>query len=128
MEGRAQARFKATSDVNSETSLAKLVESAPAEYVQCEPGQYVVLVDGQGEEIGKGRVHQVQGKWYGKSLEELETCVIDVTELKTDRWERLPYSSEATGASFDEAERKFGVMRVMWDSNKIFMLRSSTNF
>ncbi|XP_015575672.1 nodulin homeobox isoform X2 [Ricinus communis] len=97
--------------------------NVPAELVQCKPGQYVVLVDKQGDEIGKGKVYQVQGKWYGKSLEESETCVVDVTELKAERWVRLPYPSEATGTSFSEAETKLGVMRVLWDSNKIFMSR-----
>ncbi|XP_020541226.1 nodulin homeobox isoform X3 [Jatropha curcas] len=108
---------------NAETSLAEFVGIGAAEFVQCKPGQYVVLVDKQGEEIGKAKVYQVQGKWYGKNLEESETCVVDVTELKADRWVRLPYPSEATGTSFSEAETKLGVMRVLWDSNKIFMFR-----
>ena len=82
-----------------------------------------MLVDKHRDEIGKGKVHQVQGRWYGKSLEESETCVVDVTELKAERWGRLPYPSEATGTSFSEAETKLGVMRVLWDSNKIFMCR-----
>ncbi|XVF33860.1 hypothetical protein REPUB_Repub18cG0008300 [Reevesia pubescens] len=101
----------------------EFVDLGAAEFVQCKPGQFVVLVDGRSEEIGKGKVHQVQGKWCGKSLEESGTCVVDVVELKADRWVKLPYPSEATGSSFEEAEEKIGVMRVMWDSNKIFMLR-----
>ncbi|CBI32285.3 unnamed protein product, partial [Vitis vinifera] len=88
------------------------------------PGQYVVLLDGQGDDIGKGKVHQVQGKWYGKNLEESQTCVVDVMELKAERWSRLPHPSETTGTSFDEAETKLGVMRVSWDSNKLCILRS----
>ena len=80
-------------------------------------------VDGRDEEIGKGKVHQVQGEWCGKSLEKSGTCVMDVVGLKADRWMNLLYPSEATGTSFEEAEKKIGVMRVMWDSNKIFLFR-----
>ncbi|KAK8691135.1 hypothetical protein V6N13_074654 [Hibiscus sabdariffa] len=71
-----------------------------AECVQLKPGQFVVLVDGRGQEIGKGKVHQVQGKWYEKSLEELETCVVDVVDLKADRWVKLPNPSEPTALGF----------------------------
>ncbi|KAF2303815.1 hypothetical protein GH714_023637 [Hevea brasiliensis] len=42
-------------------------------------------------------------------LEESEMCVVDITELKTERWVRLPHPSEATGSSFSEAEAKFGI-------------------
>ena len=108
---------------NSDTAMADFVDIGPAEFVQCRPGQYVVLVDVQGEEIGKGKVHQVHGKWFGRNLEELETCVVDINELKAERGAIVPYPSEATGTSFDEAETKFGVMRVLWDANRIFMLR-----
>lgn len=83
-----------------------------------------MLVDAQGEEIGTGKVHQVYGKWNGKSLEESGTCVVDVIELKAERWKGLPYPSEATGSSFSEAEAKLGVMRVAWDSNKMYVLRT----
>ena len=108
---------------NSDTAMAEFIDIGPAEFVQCRPGQYVVLVDVQGEEIGKGKVHQVHGKWFGRNLEELETCVVDINELKAERGAIVPYPSEATGTSFDEAETKFGVMRVLWDANRIFMLR-----
>ncbi|XWS09643.1 hypothetical protein CRYUN_Cryun39dG0007200 [Craigia yunnanensis] len=102
----------------------EFVDFGAAEFVQCKPGQSVVLVNGRDEEIvGKGKVHQVQGKWCGKRLEESGTCVVDVVDLKADRLVKLPYPSEATGDSFEEAEKKIGVMRVMWDSNKIFLLR-----
>jgi hypothetical protein len=83
-----------------------------------------VLVGVQGEEIGKGKVFQSHGNWYGKTLEELATCVVDVCELRVDKGLRLPYLSEATGTTFAEAETKFGVMRVLWDLNKILVLRS----
>ncbi|XP_022753023.1 nodulin homeobox-like isoform X3 [Durio zibethinus] len=49
---------------------SEFVDFGAAEFVQCKPGQFVVLLDGRGEEIGKGKVHQVHGKWCGKSLEE----------------------------------------------------------
>lgn len=116
--------YQSTPRTGAEAGLAEYVGIGAAEYVQCKPGQYVVLVDGQGREIGKGKVYQVQGKWYGKSLEESEMCVVDVTELKAESWARLPYPSEATGSTFNEAETKIGVMRVLWDSNKVYMLRS----
>lgn len=102
---------------NSGRVVAESVDFSPAE------GQYVMLVDEQGEEIGKGKVYQVHGKWYGRNLEEeLGTCVVDIIELKSERWARLPHPCEATGTSFDQAEKKLGVMRVLWDSNKLFIL------
>nr|KYP58577.1 hypothetical protein KK1_013991 [Cajanus cajan] len=88
------------------------------------PGQYVVLVGVRGDEIGRGKVFQVHGKWHGKSLEELSTCVVDINELKADKGMRLPYPSEATGTTFAEAESKLGVMRVLWGSNRVFALRA----
>ncbi|KAK9291768.1 hypothetical protein L1049_019718 [Liquidambar formosana] len=118
------ARGTRSTSENSEIALAELADVSPAEFVQCEPGQYVVLENGQGEEIGTGKVYQVQGKWYGRSLEESGTAVVDVIELKVERWVKLPHPSEATGTSFDEAEIKIGAMRVLWDSSKIFMLQS----
>ncbi|XP_061373197.1 nodulin homeobox-like isoform X2 [Gastrolobium bilobum] len=107
---------------NSEPSLAEFVDAGPPEFVRCKLGQYVMLVDVRGDEIGKGKVVHVHGNWHGKSLEELETYVVDVCELKVDKGLRLPYPSEATGTSFAEAETKLGVMRVLWDSRKIFVL------
>ncbi|KAJ6873539.1 hypothetical protein NC651_032420 [Populus alba x Populus x berolinensis] len=115
-------------DPEAGIGLADFVDIGASEFVQCKPGQFVVLVDGQGEEIGKGKVYQVQGKWYGRILEESEMCVVDVTELKTEKWVRLPYPSETTGMSFYEAEQKIGVMRVLWDSNKIYMSRPQFRF
>ncbi|KAK0581086.1 hypothetical protein LWI29_009902 [Acer saccharum] len=106
-------------------AIAELVDTGgAAEFVRCKPGQLVVLLDGQGEEIAKAKVHQVHGKWYGKNLEESETCVVDVIELKAERWTRLPYPSEATGSTFNEAEILIGLVRVLWDSNKICVLRT----
>ncbi|XP_065861249.1 nodulin homeobox isoform X3 [Euphorbia lathyris] len=115
----AQRRGRISGGGNAETSVAEAVGICGAEHVQCKPGQEVVLVDKQGDAIGEGKVYQVQGQWYGKSLDESETCVVDITNLRAERWMRLPYPSEATGASFLEAEIKLGVIRIMWDSNKI---------
>ncbi|KAK2990556.1 hypothetical protein RJ640_019836, partial [Escallonia rubra] len=103
-------------------SLPPELDTGNAEYVQCEPGQYVVLVDGQGEEVGKGYVYQVHGEWHGRNLEDSETCVVDIGELKVARWARLPHPCQDTGASFDQVEKTLGVIRVLWDSNKLFML------
>ncbi|KAK8602750.1 hypothetical protein V6N13_084953 [Hibiscus sabdariffa] len=91
----------------------EFVNFGAVKFAQCKPGQLVVLVDESDQETGKGKVHQVQGKWYGKRLEELGTCV-DVDDLKADRFVKLPYPSDATGTSFEEAENKIGLMRVIF--------------
>lgn len=128
------ANIQSNSSRDPQTMLrsgaARITDSSPSEAVpmglpelQTKPGQYVMLVDSVGEEIGKGRVFQVHGQWYGRNLEELRTCVIDVKELKAKRGTRLPYPCVATGVSFEEAVTKIGVMRVMWDANRIFVLR-----
>ncbi|KAL5082466.1 hypothetical protein RYX36_010887 [Vicia faba] len=93
------------------------------------PGQYVMLVSQQGEEIGKGNVFQVQGEWYGKALDGnaldgFGVCVVDVCELRVDKGLQLPFTSEAIGSTFAEAHTKFGVMRVIWPTNKMMALRS----
>ncbi|XP_077218641.1 sequence-specific DNA binding transcription factor ATNDX [Tasmannia lanceolata] len=93
----------------------------PLRYVLCEPGQYVLLIDGEGKEVGKGKVYQVEGRWLGQSLEEA-VCIVDVLELKVERWTRLPHPSESAGMTFDEAEAKSGVMRVAWDANKLILI------
>ncbi|XP_068659202.1 nodulin homeobox isoform X2 [Aristolochia californica] len=90
--------------------------------VRCEPGQYVALTDRNDEEIGRGKVCQVEGRWQGKDLEEDEICVVDVVELKVERWTRVPHPSEHAGMTFDEAEAKNGVMRVLWDTHRIMPL------
>ncbi|RDX99246.1 Nodulin homeobox, partial [Mucuna pruriens] len=104
-------------DNKPEPSLARFDIGSP-EFGHCNAGQYVVLVGARGDEIGRGKVFQVHGKWCGKSLEESGTRVVDICELKADKGLRLPYPSEAIGTTFAEAETKFGVMRVLWDSNR----------
>ncbi|WJX51971.1 hypothetical protein P8452_38124 [Trifolium repens] len=86
--------------------------------------QRAVIVNVRGEEIGKGRVVQVNGKWYGKKLEELGAYLMDVYELHADKGMKLPFPSEATGTSFAEAEKKLGAMLVLWDSRRILVLQS----
>ncbi|XP_062087013.1 nodulin homeobox isoform X2 [Humulus lupulus] len=113
------------------SSTGEISEASPmlaavghTESVQWEQGQHVILVGAAGEEIAKGKVFQVHGKWYGKNLDELRTCVVDILELKVKRGTRLPHPSVSTGVSFEEAETRIGVMRVMWDSTRIFGSRS----
>lgn len=89
--------------------------------VKREPGQLVVLTDVQGEEIGKGCVHQASGIWSGTNLDESKLCVVDVTYLKVDKWTNLPHPCDATGASFGHAEQINGVKRVVWDSAKLVL-------
>ncbi|KAK7272093.1 hypothetical protein RJT34_28486 [Clitoria ternatea] len=107
-----------------EPSLVCFVNIGFPESGHCYAGQYVVLVGARGVEIGRGKVFQVHGKWHGKSLEKLSSYVVDVSELRVDKGSRLPYPSEAVGTSFAEAETKLGVMRVLWDSNRVFAVRS----
>ncbi|KAI3773109.1 hypothetical protein L6452_04308 [Arctium lappa] len=93
-------------------------EGVSARYEQ---GQYVVLTDGQGEEIGKGCVHQASGNWSGSNLDESGLCVVDVTYLKVDKWANLPHPCDATGTSFGHAEQVLGLKRVLWDSSKLVL-------
>ncbi|XP_049407586.1 nodulin homeobox isoform X3 [Solanum stenotomum] len=109
----------------SSTCLTENTTAVPAvssEQAKCVAGDYVVLINEKAEEIGRGKVCQVSGKWYQRDLEELGTCVVDVIDLKVERSAKLPYPSELTGTSFDQAERKFGFMRVLWQSSKLFVL------
>ncbi|PWA57671.1 sequence-specific DNA binding transcription factor [Artemisia annua] len=87
--------------------------------VKHEQGQYVVLTDGQGEEIGKGRVHQASGVWSGTNLDESGSCVVDVTYLKLDKLAKLHQPCGATGASSGPSEQGLGVKRVLWESSKL---------
>ncbi|KAK9161433.1 hypothetical protein Syun_007774 [Stephania yunnanensis] len=89
--------------------------------VQHELGQSVSLMDNEGRVVANGKVHQAVGSWHGDSLDESGKCVVDVVELKVDRWKRLPCPSEAAGTTFHDAEAKNGVMRVVWDAkNMVF--------
>ncbi|KAL0435812.1 UNVERIFIED_CONTAM: Nodulin homeobox [Sesamum radiatum] len=113
----------ASVDENLGTSVA-----APRDTVRSglyfEPGQYVMLVGENAEEVGKGKVFQVRGKWCGRNLEQSGTCVVDIMELSIDRFAKLLHPVEATGSSFYQAEKRLGLMRVLWDLNKLFQLPS----
>ncbi|KAK4407073.1 Nodulin homeobox [Sesamum angolense] len=113
----------ASVDENLGTSVA-----APRDTVRSglyfEPGQYVMLVGEKAEEVGKGKVFQVRGKWCGRNLEQSGTCVVDIMELSIDRFAKLLHPVEATGNSFYQAEKRLGLMRVLWDSNKLLQLPS----
>ncbi|WVZ50097.1 hypothetical protein U9M48_001385 [Paspalum notatum var. saurae] len=87
-----------------------------------EPGRLVSLVDGDGKEVGRGKIFQVPGKTPAES----RICVVDVTELRTEKWRELPHPSEASGRTFQEAEaRNGGVMRVAWDVIRMSPVGSS---
>ncbi|KMS96882.1 hypothetical protein BVRB_7g180730 isoform A [Beta vulgaris subsp. vulgaris] len=84
-----------------------------------EAGQAVVLTDTQGKEIAKGTVYQVEGEWHGCNLADTRTCVVDITELRSERIVRLPHPTIEAGATFEQAEVKIGTMRVLWDSGRM---------
>ncbi|MED6181851.1 hypothetical protein PIB30_023060 [Stylosanthes scabra] len=109
---------------NSGPSVTGFASTGSLQFDPCNAGQAVLIVDGVGDEVGKGKVFQMYGKWHGKSLQESSTCVVDVSELKIDKRLRLPYPSVATGNTFLEAEMKLGVMRVQWDLKRVFCIFS----
>ncbi|XP_057730372.1 nodulin homeobox-like [Arachis stenosperma] len=124
LDTRDHSLAKIASSENSGPSVAGFASTGSLQFVPCNAGQVVVIVDAAGDEVGKGKVFQMHGKWYEKSLEESSTCVVDVSELKIDKGLRLPYPSVATGNTFAEAELKVGVIRVQWDLNRVFSLWS----
>ncbi|KNA22502.1 hypothetical protein SOVF_033670 [Spinacia oleracea] len=87
--------------------------------VNFEAGQAVLLTDTQGKEIAKGTVFQVEGEWHDCNLSDTRTCVVDITELRSERILRLPHPSIEAGATFEQAEVKIGTMRVLWDSGRM---------
>ncbi|KAE9620512.1 hypothetical protein Lal_00019275 [Lupinus albus] len=109
---------------NSDPAMAKFVDAGHPKHVQCVAGQYVRLIDVQGNDIGKGKIVQVHGTWYGKKLEKSQAYVVDVCELNVDKGLQLPFPSVVTGTSFAEAETKFGFMRVLWGFHNIHVLQS----
>lgn len=84
-----------------------------------DPGEYVSLVGERGQEIGRGTVFQSGGHWCGEELGQSGICLVDIKELLIDRFADLPHPVEATGNSFYQAEKRAGVMRVLWDSDKL---------
>jgi hypothetical protein len=82
-----------------------------------EPGRLVSLVDSDGKEVGRGMIFQVPGKCPTESC----VCVVDVADLRTEKWRELPHPSEAFGWTFQEAEaRNGGIIRVSWDAVRLF--------
>ncbi|KAL3647930.1 hypothetical protein CASFOL_008898 [Castilleja foliolosa] len=111
-------------DKDSGTTLAT-PRDIPRSGSYFEPGQYVMLVGEKSEEIGKGKVFQVREKWCGCDLEQSGVCVVDIVELSIDKFVKLPHPMEVTGDSFDQAEKRLGFMRVVWDLNKLFPVATS---
>ncbi|KAI4969068.1 hypothetical protein ZWY2020_046398 [Hordeum vulgare] len=101
---------------SSEPSTQDMTTSRPfTRSLSFEPGRPVLLIDNEGNEVGRGEIFQVEGRAQGKSLAESHICIVDVTELKVEKWSELPHPSEASGRTFLEAEsRHGGVMRVAW--------------
>lgn len=85
-----------------------------------EPGRIVLLMDGDGMEVGRGKISLLEGRAQEKSLVESRFCFVDVTELKVEKWRELPYPTAVSGRTFQEAEsRNGGVMRVAWDVSRL---------
>lgn len=75
-----------------------------------------MVVDGEGKEVGRGKVFQVEGRWQGNNLQDVGVCIVDIAELKVERSKEVQYSSEGGGRTFEEAvARNGGVARVAWD-------------
>lgn len=107
------------------SSRINMHNEGPASNSNCvnfEAGQAVVLTDTVGKEIAKGTVYQVEGEWHGCNLSDTRTCVVDITELRSERIVRLPHPSIEAGATFEQAEVKIGTMRVLWDSGRMLKL------
>ena len=109
-------------DVNELTSQAEFSQnmmlSRPfTRSFSFEPGRLVSLVDGDGKEVGRGKIVHPPPV---KSSMETRLCVVDVTELRIEKWRELPHPSEASGRTFQEAEvRNGGVIRVPWDAIRL---------
>lgn len=86
-------------------------------------GLYVSLRDEEGKELALGHICQIDGDWYGRKLEEQNLCVILVSEFKVDKTTKLPYPSNLTGTSFDEAETLQGKIRVCWSKDSLFVVQ-----
>lgn len=97
--------------------------SAPVKFVKCEAGQFVSLLDKEGKEAATGTLHQVEGVWQGKRIDELGICIVRIMDLNVDKSTRLPHPSILTGNTFEEAEKLCGgQMIVAWDTKRIFLI------
>ncbi|KAL9683749.1 hypothetical protein QQ045_021174 [Rhodiola kirilowii] len=115
----ASARGSKTPKITTENS-APLASPAEGHHAW-ELGHIVLLINEQGDEIGKGKIHQLQGEWFNRKLVESCTCIIEVTELAGDvsKDSRVPFPSEVTGVTFEETVKKLGAMCVVWDVRKL---------
>lgn len=116
-QGPEPARPEISNQLNAQNDCSTSNSSC----MKLEAGQAVVLTDTLGKEIAKGKVYQVEGEWHGCNLSDTKTCVVDITELKSERIVRLPHPSIEAGATFEEAEIKVGNMRVLWDTGRMAM-------
>lgn len=88
-----------------------------------EPGMIVLILDRDRNEVGTGKVFQVEGRWQGKSLADAGLCVVDVIKLKVESSKEVLNPSEVTGRTFEEAvTQNGGIMRVAWDTEKLVPL------
>lgn len=120
MDEATDVAVAATTDEDVGTSRS-IPRDITTPSISFEPGQYVMLVDEAGDEVGKGTVFQVSGHFFGRILDNSGTCIVDIKELSVDRYSNLPHPLEAGGNSFYEAEKRLGLMRVLWDTNKLFL-------
>ena len=96
--------------------------SAVVKFVKCEAGQFVSLLDKDGKEAATGTLHQVEGNWQGKRIDEHGICIVKIMNLNVDRNTMLPHPSLLTGQTFEEAEKLYGQMLVAWDTKQIFLI------
>ncbi|CAM6023049.1 unnamed protein product, partial [Sphagnum balticum] len=87
-------------------------------------GDNVRLCDMDGKEMAVGTVHQVEGHWQGSNLEEHNSCLVQVSDLKVDKTTKLPFPFTLAGTSFEEAETLMGKPRVPWDVDHMYLISS----
>lgn len=61
-----------------------------------------MLVGEKAEQVGKEKVFQVHGKWYGKDLDESGECVVDIIELIIVGFSKALHPLEVIGNTFDQ--------------------------
>ncbi|KAL8214920.1 hypothetical protein R6Q57_004369 [Mikania cordata] len=93
----------------------------PTYHFKHEVGQHVMLTNYKGEEIGTGSIHLARGVWFGRYLEELRLCVVDVDDIRVPKWTLLPHPTDA-GTTFCQAEMILGRIRILWNSNQLLLI------
>ncbi|KAJ7568366.1 hypothetical protein O6H91_01G029400 [Diphasiastrum complanatum] len=88
-------------------------------------GQNVSLRDGHGNELAFGIVHQLEGRWQGKKMHEQGLCLVEITKLLVDNSTKLPFPSELTGTTFEEAENLLGKVKVAWKLDNIGLVQAN---